>query len=92
VRVSVTRTGRSTVVRINNRGPYVRGRIIDLSLVAAKEIGLTARGLTPVSLQVLGKAGAAVARNSVSKAAAPQKERKVVSLGRRSIFDNPLFN
>jgi rare lipoprotein A len=93
VRVTDKRSGRSTVVRINNRGPFIKGRIIDLSLVAAKEIGLTSKGVAPVSIEVLGKGNAAVAEQRArSKEAAPQKEQKVVSIGRRSIYDNPLFN
>jgi rare lipoprotein A len=55
VRVVEQRSGRSTVVRVNNRGPFVRGRVIDLSQAAASEIGLTSRGLTSVKLEVLGK-------------------------------------
>ena len=52
-RVVVTspRTGRSVVVRINDRGPFVRGRIIDLSPAAASELGLTKKmGITKVEL------------------------------------------
>jgi rare lipoprotein A len=47
-------TGKSTIVRINNRGPYVKGRVIDLSLRAARDIGLTKkRGVARVKLEVL---------------------------------------
>ncbi len=55
-RVRVTRrdTGASVVVRINDRGPFVRGRIIDLSYAAAKRIGLDRDGVAPVRLAVLG--------------------------------------
>ena len=55
-RVAVTspRTGRSVVVRINDRGPFVRGRIIDLSPAAASELGLTKKmGITRVELALL---------------------------------------
>lgn len=51
VLVKHRRTGRSVVVRINDRGPFIRGRIIDLSLGAALAIGLT--GVAEVSLVVL---------------------------------------
>ena len=44
--------GRAVVVRINDRGPFVRGRIIDLSPAAAREIGVS--GLALVSLTVRG--------------------------------------
>jgi rare lipoprotein A len=48
VRVTNQRTGRSTVVRINDRGPYAHGRIIDLSRASAEAIGLS--GVASVSL------------------------------------------
>jgi len=52
VRVTNLRTGQSCVVRINNRGPHVRGRVIDLSVAAAKKIGSYAGGLSRVKLEV----------------------------------------
>lgn len=55
VLVTCLRSGRSTIVRINDRGPYIRGRIIDLTPAAAASIGLTkARGIARVTLQPLG--------------------------------------
>lgn len=56
-RVRVTRldTGSSVIVRINDRGPFKEGRVIDLSERAAEDIGMTGRGLTEVRLEVLGK-------------------------------------
>jgi len=56
VRVTNLDNGRSAVVRINDRGPFVRGRVIDLSHAAAKKIGLT--GLAPVRVEVLNKKSA----------------------------------
>lgn len=53
VRVTNLRNGRSVVVRINDRGPFVRGRIIDVSRAAAKQLGFTGNGVTKVSLAVL---------------------------------------
>ena len=53
VRVTNKRNGRSVVVTINDRGPFIRGRIIDLSRGAAQVIGMTGAGLAPVSLDVL---------------------------------------
>jgi rare lipoprotein A len=55
VRVTNQRNGRSVVVKINDRGPYVKGRIIDLSKAAAHSIGMQNSGVAPVSLEVLGK-------------------------------------
>ncbi len=53
VRVTNNYTGRSVVVRINDRGPYAGGRIIDLSAGAAEAIGLKSSGVGPVSVEVL---------------------------------------
>jgi len=44
---------RSVVVRVNDRGPFVRGRIVDLSLAAAKALGMTKDGVTRVRLRPL---------------------------------------
>jgi rare lipoprotein A len=53
--VSVTRmdTGAHVVVRINDRGPFIKGRIIDLSRVAAEHLGLIPIGLARVRIQVV---------------------------------------
>ncbi|RIV88702.1 septal ring lytic transglycosylase RlpA family protein [Aurantiacibacter xanthus] len=53
VRVTYPRTGRSVIVRINDRGPYSHDRLIDLSRAAAEEIGLIAQGHGTVELAVL---------------------------------------
>ena len=55
IRVTNTRNGLSVVVRINDRGPFIRGRIIDLSAGAARILGMISSGVAPVSLEVLGK-------------------------------------
>jgi rare lipoprotein A len=55
VRVTNASNGRSVVVRINNRGPFIGGRVIDLSTAAASRIGLTSRGVGQVNIQVLGR-------------------------------------
>jgi rare lipoprotein A len=54
VKVRNRDNGRETVVRINDRGPFVTGRIIDLSYSAAKEIGLIEKGTAPVRIEALG--------------------------------------
>jgi len=53
VRVTNQHSGRSVVVRINDRGPFVRGRIIDLSPAAAQALGFS--GLANVSVDVVGR-------------------------------------
>lgn len=55
VKVTNVRTGRSVVVRITDRGPHVRGRIIDLSAAAARIVGVMQSGVAPVQLEVLGR-------------------------------------
>lgn len=55
VRVVDLATGRSVVVRINDRGPFVAGRIIDLSYAAAEALGILARGTARVGLVVLSR-------------------------------------
>ena len=54
VRVTNTRNGRSVVVRINDRGPFVRGRIIDLTPAGAHAIG--SAGLAPVTMSMVSAA------------------------------------
>jgi rare lipoprotein A len=53
VRVTNLRNGRSVVVRINDRGPYGRGRIIDVSLAAAKALDMIDAGVVPARVEVL---------------------------------------
>lgn len=55
VRVTNLWNGRSQVVRINDRGPFHAGRVIDLSQGAADRLGLTASGVAHVKLEVLDK-------------------------------------
>jgi rare lipoprotein A len=53
VRVTSLESGRSVTVRINDRGPYVNGRIVDVSRAAAESIGMIDRGVTKVKLEVV---------------------------------------
>lgn len=55
-RVMVTnmKNGKSVAVRINDRGPFVKGRIIDLSYAAARILDMVGPGVVPVKLEVLG--------------------------------------
>jgi rare lipoprotein A len=52
VRVTNKRNGRSVIVTINDRGPFVRGRVIDLTPAGARALGFS--GLAPVTLDVAG--------------------------------------
>jgi rare lipoprotein A (peptidoglycan hydrolase) len=53
VRVTRTDTGQQVIVRINDRGPFMKGRIIDLSFRAAKHLGIIDAGLARVTVEVL---------------------------------------
>jgi rare lipoprotein A len=54
VRVINLRNGRTVIVRINDRGPYSRGRVIDVSYAAARDLGMLDAGVIPVRVEVLG--------------------------------------
>ena len=53
VRVTNLSTGQRTLVRINDRGPFIEGRIIDLSMAAASEIGVRRAGIAKVRVEVM---------------------------------------
>jgi rare lipoprotein A len=57
LRVTNVTNGRSVVVRINDRGPYVHGRVVDLSGSAAESLGMVERGVVKVKLDVVQKPG-----------------------------------
>jgi len=53
IRVTNLQNGRSTVVRVNDRGPFIPGRVIDLTPRAARTLGFYEQGLTDVHIEVL---------------------------------------
>jgi len=53
VRVTKVSNGKSVVVRVNDRGPFVKGRIIDLSRRAARDLGIINSGVAKVQVEVL---------------------------------------
>jgi rare lipoprotein A len=53
VKVTNLKNGKSVLVRINDRGPFVKGRIIDLTVVAARKIEMMSDGIIPVRVEVL---------------------------------------
>ena len=55
VRVTNMKNGRSVVVRINDRGPFVGGRVIDLSAAAARSLNMIRSGVAPVKITVVGR-------------------------------------
>nr|WP_308535267.1 septal ring lytic transglycosylase RlpA family protein [uncultured Prevotella sp.] len=55
LKVTNTKNGRSVVVRVTDRGPFVRGRVVDLSYAAAKEIGMISSGVAYIKVERLEK-------------------------------------
>lgn len=53
VRVTNLKNKKSVIVKINDRGPFIKGRIVDLSKAAAKKIGMIKSGVVKVKLEVL---------------------------------------
>lgn len=54
VQVTNKRNGKSVVVRINDRGPFIRGRVLDLSKAAASNIGMVSSGTASVCYKIIG--------------------------------------
>jgi peptidoglycan lytic transglycosylase len=55
VRVTNLKNGKNVVVRINDRGPYSRGRIIDVSFAAARVLDMIDAGVVPARVEVVGR-------------------------------------
>jgi rare lipoprotein A len=78
VKVHNLQNGKSTIVRINDRGPFVHGRIIDCSYTAGKEIGLDRMGIAKVSVEVIGFAGKIESSATIARNKKLHKETRVV--------------
>ncbi|MDD7910228.1 septal ring lytic transglycosylase RlpA family protein [Pseudovibrio exalbescens] len=57
VKVTNLRNGKAVNVRINDRGPFVKGRVIDVTKAAADKIGFVNAGITSVKVEVIGEGG-----------------------------------
>ena len=55
VKVTNLNNGRSVIVRINDRGPFIKGRVIDLSAAAARSLNMVHSGVAPVEVTILGR-------------------------------------
>ena len=55
IRVENLRNGRSVVVKVNDRGPFVRGRVVDVTKAAAAKLGFISAGTAPVRVTVVGR-------------------------------------
>ena len=78
--------GKSVTVRVNDRGPFVEGRIVDLSYAAAKKIGMTEAGLVPVTIEVIG-APVSKPKTQVSNLA-DKRRRGYIQVGSYQEIDN----
>ena len=71
LKVTNQNNGKSITVKVTDRGPYVKGRIIDLSVAAAKEIDMVDKGVVPVKVEVIergdGKRYSAKANHKTSQ-------------------------
>ena len=77
VKVTNLQNGKSTIVRINDRGPFVRGRIIDCSYKAGKELGLDRMGIAKVRIEVVGFAGKVESPQAIAAAKATKTEKRI---------------
>lgn len=76
-KLEVTYGGESVVVRVNDRGPYVRGRDIDLSYAAARDIGLTAAGSAPVDVEYVDSSAPVGPVQASQSAPVPEPSSKI---------------
>jgi rare lipoprotein A len=92
VRVTNLDNGRSTVVRINDRGPYARGRIIDMSRAAAEDLQMTGRGTAHVRIDQLGPESQAVKEVALNGGGPSEQQAALTQLaaGQRSAPAAPM--
>ena len=62
-KLTVTYRGRSIACRVNDRGPFVRGRVVDVSMAAARELGMIDAGLVKVAVELADETREAVREN-----------------------------
>jgi rare lipoprotein A len=90
VKVTNLRNGKSTVVRINDRGPFIQGRIIDLSKAAAEAIGMIDTGTAPVSIEVVEDVAGRAAEVKQETSKYDLSERYTIQVGSFSMTRNAL--
>ena len=91
VRVTNLSNGKSTVVRITDRGPFVEGRIIDLSMAAAREIDSVGAGVVPVRLEILSAVDTTAGFFTVQVGAFRDRGNAERLRGRLGISYSPIF-
>jgi rare lipoprotein A len=85
VKVTSLKTERSVIVRINDRGPFVEDRIIDLSKAAADAIGLSGTGVSRVRIEAIGRVG-----GEISMPAAQPRPRQPAPVSVEPAQSNPV--
>lgn len=88
VKVTNANNGLQVRIRINDRGPYVGGRVLDLSYAAATELELTGTGIAPVNLEVVGLQNSSLTELPVWKALGTLMRRAVSSEVSGTIADS----
>jgi rare lipoprotein A len=91
VLVTNLNNGKTTTVRITDRGPFVAGRVIDLSLAAAREIESVGPGVVPVRLEVLGNVDVSSGFFTVQVGAFREKANAERLRDRLSVTYSPIF-
>jgi rare lipoprotein A len=84
LRVTNLENGQSTVVRVNDRGPFARSRILDVSQVAAEELGMTRNGTARVRIDQLEAESRSVKQIAIS-GGGPDEQRAAIENGRRGV-------
>jgi rare lipoprotein A len=90
VKVTNLDTGQQIIVRVNDRGPFHTGRVIDLSKAAAHKLGVIAKGTARVKVEAIGTANDSVANTSTSKDYRNRIYVQTGSFGDRLNADNML--
>jgi len=90
VKVTNLETGKQIIVRVNDRGPFHTGRIIDLSKAAAKKLGVIAKGTARVKVEAIGSPNSYVANTATSKDYRNRIYVQAGSFGDRFNADNML--
>ncbi len=91
VRVTNLNNGKTTTVRITDRGPFVDNRVIDLSLAAAREIESVGPGVVPVRLEVLGDVDVTAGFFTVQVGAFRERSNAERIRDRLSLSYSPIF-
>jgi len=85
VRVTNVTNGRSVTVRVNDRGPFIPGRIVDVTSAGAEALGMVGQGVAEVRLDIVGRGArrSAIARKAAKPPAVAVQRTQVALLTRR---------